>query len=113
MRRITWKLLVLSMLALVSTAGTALADRGGNPPPQLVVSVVVADVDAATLRIEGSHFGADPTVLLGSVGGTFVDQPVVTATDTMIEAQLTTSDPGTYVLVVTEVRRRRRSTPST
>lgn len=89
---------VCGVLAL--SIPVAHADRGGNPPPQLVVTQVVADVDTATLLIEGDHFGSDPAVLLGDLGGDFVPQPVVSSTDTTIEAQLTATDPGTYVLVV-------------
>ncbi len=88
------------VVLLVLLAPAVHADRGGNPPPQLVVTQVVADVDAATLLIEGIHFGSDPTVLLGGLGGAFDSQPVLSSTDTTIEAQLTASDPGTYVLVV-------------
>ena len=76
------------------------ADRGGNPPPQLVVTTVVADVGTATLAIEGAHFGASPVVLLGADGGTLTDQPVLSSTDSTIEAQLTTAGPGTYLLIV-------------
>ena len=95
-------------LLAVATAIVALllalpvsADRGGSPPPQLVVTRVVADLDAATLAIEGKRFGADPTVLLGDVAGGFVAQPVVVSTDTTIDAQLTATVAGTYVLIVT------------
>jgi hypothetical protein len=87
-------------------AGSGRADRGGNPPPQLVATKAVADLDAGTLSIEGSNFGSSPQVFLGAAGGAFTEQPVVSSTDSTIEALLTTSDPGTYVLVV-------RSGPST
>ena len=92
--------LAVSLCGILALCIPAHADRGGNPPPQLVVTKVVADVDAATLAIEGTHFGADPAVLLGDLGGTFVTQPVVSSTDTTIAADLTVTDPGTYVLVV-------------
>lgn len=91
--------LVFSTMILL-LAGVAGADRGGNPPPQLVVTQVEADADALTLTIHGVRFGNDPTVLLGEPGGGFVEQPVVSASDTLIDAQLTTGAPGTYLLVV-------------
>ena len=94
------KLLVAALLAVVTSTAPAHADRGGNPPPQLVVTQVVADVDAATLRIDGTGFGSDPNVVLGAAGGAFVDQPVVSSTDSTIDAQLTATDPGTYLLIV-------------
>ncbi len=95
------KKLVLWIAVLAPFAAlAAVADRGKNPPPQLVVTRVVADVDALTLTIDGENFGTDPTVLLGDAAGAFVEQPVVASTDTTIDALLTTGDAGTYVLIV-------------
>lgn len=91
----------LLALAAVLLALPVSADRGGNPPPQLVVTQLVVDVDAGTLAIEGKRFGDDPTVLLGDVAGGFVEQPVVASTDTTIDALLTATAPGTYLLIVT------------
>ncbi|HXT52824.1 MAG TPA: hypothetical protein VN811_17420 [Thermoanaerobaculia bacterium] len=94
--------IVLALCILGCVSGTvARADRGANPPPQLVVTRVVADLGTATLAIEGKHFGADPSVFLGAPAGSFTELVVLSSTDSTITAQLSTTDPGTYVLRVT------------
>jgi hypothetical protein len=92
---------VLAALAAPLRAGAAPGTVPGEPPPQLVVTKAVPDLGTAQLALEGRHFGSSPTVLLGDGSGTMVDQPVVSSTDTSIVASLTTTDPGTYLLVVT------------
>ena len=85
---------------VILAALPAAADRGNNPPPQLVVTRVEADLGTATLLVEGANFGSEPVVLLGDAGGSFTEQPVILSSDTAIQAALTTTAPATYLLLV-------------
>ena len=96
-----WSRTVLALCVFFGVSGTvARADRGANPPPQLVVTQVAVDLGTATVTIDGEHFGTAPSVSLGGPGGSFTALAVLSSTDTTITAQLSTTDPGTYVLRV-------------
>ena len=56
-------------------------------------------MDTGILSISGASFGLNPEVLIGNDG---MLEPlfIITVSDTFIEAELLTTDPGTYLLVV-------------
>ncbi len=97
--------LTLLILMCIFAAGQTTLAGGKNkpksqPPPRLVITKAVADVDAAVVYIEGKNFGDSPGVLLGTSEGEMHEQSVIDSSDTYIEAALTTTDPGTYLLLV-------------
>jgi hypothetical protein len=64
--------------------------------------MVVPDLDAPVpmLSIEGRNFGPNPSVFLGVEGGDLEELPVVASSGNHIEAQLTRTAPGTYLILV-------------
>src|SRR5437870_9203672 len=77
------------------------------PPPQLMITKAVTnglDSTMPTLVIEGKNFGTNPSVYMGSSGGTLAALTLHSVSDTVIVAQLNplTSSPGTYMLVVSK-----------
>ena len=101
--KLRWLSMLIVCLVLVWSSGVAAAQTGGkNPPPQLVVNKVSANLAAspATILIEGSNFGSSPVVSMGTAGGGTTGLVVVSATDTAIVANLATTNQGTYVLQV-------------
>ncbi|MDP1572258.1 MAG: hypothetical protein Q8L86_19845 [Vicinamibacterales bacterium] len=93
-----------AMLALTLLLTPVLANaqaRGPNPPPQLVVHTVTADVEAVppTVRILGVNLGSQTEVRMGTDSG-LVPLAVLAASETEVVAVLATAEPGTYMLTV-------------
>ena len=66
-----------------------------------VITKAVPDLDAGTLSISGNNFGPSAQVFIGTDLGTLVDEGVLSLSETFIEVTLTATNPGTYLLVVT------------
>lgn len=92
--------LMLSSSAMASGAGEGDAGHAGASVRQTVITLATADTARGALHIEGSQFGQHPTVMVGGQGGRFSPQGVVTATASAIDATLTVTSPGTYLLLV-------------
>lgn len=90
----------LAVLLLCGLTAQARGGPPGNPPVQVTITRAVADFDAGELTIDGSNFTADAAVYLGGASGTLVPQPVLSATADEIVVALTTTAPGSYLLVV-------------
>ena len=76
--------------------------RDKTPPPQLVVTKAVADLEILppTLLIHGVNFGPDPAVFWGKELGALDQLTVFPISDNLIEAELPTTDPATYLMLV-------------
>ena len=61
---------------------------------------VTCDVSTAEMFIEGANFGPNVRVFLGDTSGELVEQTVTYVDSTLIEADMTSVDPGTYYLKV-------------
>ena len=74
----------------------------GNAAPRLtpVITKVVADLATATVFVEGQDFDDEATVFWGREIGAIDELPLITRSGSMIVAQLTTTNPGTYLLLV-------------
>ena len=79
---------------------------GGGPPsgggaPQTGITNVTVNLDTGQMQIRGVNFGASPTVFLGNSLGSIDELAIVQPTTaTEIVAVLSTTAPGTYLLVV-------------
>jgi len=88
---------VLLAILVSALSGPALAAPGGSPN-QMAILQVVHDTVADTLAITGESFGDEaPDVTLG---GVVLD--VLSASDTLLVADVAGFGPGTYVLVVSD-----------
>jgi hypothetical protein len=96
------RIFILLLLAVSSpvVASGAGVDAAGASSQATIITLAMADTTRGTLHIEGSRFGPNPTVMLGGPGGRFSSQAVVTATDSAIDATLTVTGAGTYLLLV-------------
>ena len=94
------KFCFLSLLILLLSSVPLFAK--GPPEPLLTNTVVDLSADPATISIFGEKFGLNPEVFMGTNAGTLDPLAVDfgTNTDVFIEAELLTTDPGTYLLVV-------------
>ncbi len=77
-----------------------------SPP---VVTNIAVDLKAGRIFIAGATFGPTPKVEMGCEDGTQEPLKIIFSNDSLIEASLITYelDPGTYLVVVSNSRRRR------
>ncbi len=84
--------------------GSALPGMGrieaSNPPVALKIARVIPDLTLQTLYIEGTNFGPAPLVSVAAAGGAIVPLTVNGANNEVIQVELDTVTPGTYLLVV-------------
>ncbi len=92
------KSLAITMVALFACTliGNAAPKKGPTP----VITKVVADVWTATVFIEGQDFDLNAKVSWGRDGGAIDELVVLSISDSLITAVLTTTLPGTYLLLV-------------
>ncbi len=89
-------LFILTSLSLLASAEIT-PGFAGVP----VITSVSANLEDGILFLEGSNFGSHPKVFMGTFGGSFDELMILSSNDeTHIEAQLTTTEPGTYRIVV-------------
>ena len=88
----------LSVLAFVLLSGLASIQLLAQGP--VVITRAVPDLDALILNIEGNNFQTGVRVFMGAVGFGVDELPVLFVTPTRIEAQLLSTDPGSYRLLV-------------
>jgi hypothetical protein len=93
-------LFLLIVLPSLAAAAPGEADGERSHPSPTVVTLAVADTDLGTLHIEGSGFGRNPAVRLGNQGGSFSPLAIVASTDRTIDAKLTPTAAGSYLLLV-------------
>ena len=88
----------LSVLTFVLLSGLASIQLLAQGP--VVITRAVPDLDALILNIEGNNFQTGVRVFMGAVGFGVDELPVLFVAPTRIEAQLLSSDPGSYRLLV-------------
>ena len=99
-RQFSQSTLLIAILLLSPLAMLGQGRGQGKGPPEPLLTNAVADVEAATISISGDNFGSSPRVFMGTNFGTLVELGVNIPADTFIEAALASTDPGTYLLVV-------------
>lgn len=90
------RVLAFSLLALFVLHVHGAAAQGFTP----TVTRVRADLPNALLHIDGSEFTTETNVFLGFTAGTYEQLAVISVSPTEIVAALSSTAPGTYVLVV-------------
>lgn len=70
------------------------------------IAAAFVDTDGARLVLEGERFGSSPVVLMGAAGGALIELRVLAASESRIEAELSTTEAGTYLVLVRKDPRR-------
>jgi hypothetical protein len=88
-------------LALLACPLAVLAAPGSSPQ-QLRATSASADLDRGLLVIHGESLGMKPSVQMGRVGGGLESLSVLSASASRVEVALATTEPGSYVVIVSD-----------
>ena len=87
-------------ITVIAFVACCAAMANAAPPLTPVITRVVADLATATVFVEGQDFDDEATVFWGRELGAIDELPLLSRSESIIVAQLTTTNPGTYLLLV-------------